>query len=119
MSAALVALFAPYCDGANRAAVLEQALERLAVGSWRGARPLQPSGLRPFELRWSGEASPLEPSRCTLTFPEQAEVRYSFALPAYQLVLWLMDGLEAGGDDLPIGFWHWLLLGASPETRSA
>jgi hypothetical protein len=118
MSAALVALFAPYCDGANRAAVLAQALQRLAAGSLRGARPLQPTGARPFDLRWSGEASPLEISHCTLSFPEQAEVSYSFELPAHRLVLWLMDWIEAGGGDLPLSFWHWLLLGVSPEAHN-
>jgi hypothetical protein len=119
MSAALVALFAPYCDGAQRPELLERALQQLAQGELQGARPLQPSGTRPFVLAWSGEASPLELSRCSLSFPQLEEVSYSFELPAYRLVLWLMDWLAAGSGDLPQSFWHWLLLGVSPDGPAA
>ena len=44
MSAGLVALFAPYCQGSVRADGLQQALEQLAAGEIRGVRPLRKEG---------------------------------------------------------------------------
>lgn len=119
MSAALVALFAPYCQGASRGALLERALEWMASGQLRGERRLQPEGSRPFSLSWQAGVAPLEPAAVQLLVPPQAD--YRFTLPTYQLVLWLMDWLEAGGNestpaDLPNSFWYWLLMGQAPES---
>jgi len=128
MSAALVALFAPYCDGANRAELLEQALQLLARGALEGLRRLRPEGGHRFQLTWNAAPSPLELSACTLRFPATPEVHYSFDLPTHHLVHWLMDwlaqgGAQAGPDghpaDLPASFWQWLLVGAIPPTAPA
>ena len=86
MSAALVALFAPYCQGAARLGGLEPAQLELEVAMAAAAEP----------------------------------ARYQFSLPTAQLVIWLMDWLEAGGQsgqpaDLPESFWQWLLLGLDPH----
>ncbi len=128
MSAALVALFAPYCEGANRAEQLEQALQLLADGALEGVRRLRPEGGHRFQLTWTAAPSPLELSACTLRFPATPEVHYSFDLPTHHLVHWLMDwlaqgGAQAGPDghpaDLPASFWQWLLVGAIPPTAPA
>ena len=128
MSAALVALFAPYCDGANRAELLEQALQLLARGALEGLRRLRPEGGHRFQLTWNAAPSPLELSACTLRFPATPEVHYRFDLPTPHLGHWLMEwlaqgGAQAGPDghpaDLPASFWQWLLLGAAPPTAPA
>jgi len=126
MSAALVALFAPYCQGAVRGGVLEQALEWMALGELRGQRRLRPEGQRPFVLRWQAGVAPLEPTQLQLEIEtaDGAAVQYAVSLPTHQLVLWLMDWLEAGGSaqseaDLPESFWRWLLLGLDPSAASS
>ncbi len=124
MSAALVALFAPYCQGAARLATLEQALELLGRSELRGQRRLRPEGERDFVLRWQAGVAPREPAQLELQVA-MADVsepaRYCFALPTAQLVIWLMDWLEAGGGagqpaDLPESFWQWLILGLEPTA---
>ena len=72
--AALVALYAPYCDGVNRAARLEQALELMARGRTSGRRALRPAGGHDFEFSWSAAASPQELSSCILHFPALLKV---------------------------------------------
>jgi len=124
MSAALVALFAPYCQGAARQGQLEQALELLQRQELQGLRRLRPEGERPFVLRWQAGVAPLEPAEVALEVAApggDGPVRYSFALPNQQLVRWLMDWLEAGGGpqqraDLPETFWQWLILGIEPTA---
>lgn len=126
MSAALVALYAPYCDGAARRGDLERALALLAAGALEGERRLQPDGARRFQLSWSAPASPLEScaaSLCVDLGEPGDEQCYSFELPAYRLVLWLMDWIAAGGPgqrgDLPDSFWRWLILGLDPAAVAA
>lgn len=121
--AALAALYAPYCDGVNRAARLEQALDLLARGRTGGYRTLRPEGGHDFEFSWSAGQSPQDLSACILCFPALPEVSYTFSLPTYLLVLWLMDLLEAqqGSStpaDLPESFWRWLLVGALPPAAA-
>ena len=124
MSAALVALFAPYCQGATRLATLERALDLLTRAELRGRRRLRPEGERPFVLRWQAGVAPAEPAQLELQVqmadtPEAAE--YRFTLPTARLVIWLMDWLDAGGGpdtpaDLPESFWQWLILGLEPTA---
>jgi hypothetical protein len=116
MSAAQVALFAPYCGGVAQGLRLAAALETLAQAELEGVRRLRPSGERRFRLRWQAGPSPLEPSLCELRFPELPEVEYRFELPTHQLVAWLMQRRDA---ELPEQFWHWLLLGRGSPTQSA
>ncbi|MEN9767641.1 type IV pilus biogenesis protein EbsA [Vulcanococcus sp.] len=121
MSAGLVALFAPYCQGGVRAEALGMALDLLAVGQLRGMRPLRPAGERPFVLRWTPGVAPLEPAQVELMVGGEGSAHYSFSLATHQLVLWLMDWLAAGGSetqaaDLPESFWQWLLLGREPTA---
>ena len=121
--AALVALYAPYCDGVNRAARLEQALGLMARGRTSGRRALRPGGGHDFDFSWSAAGSPQELSSCILRFPALPEVSYTFSLPTYLLVLWLMDLLEAPQGpgtppDLPESFWRWLLVGALPPAAA-
>jgi hypothetical protein len=90
----------------------------LSDGQLRGERRLQPEGSRPFRLSWQAGVAPLESAAAQLLVPPVGD--YRFCLPTYQLVLWLMDWLEAGGDpttpaDLPNSFWYWLLMGQAPE----
>ena len=122
--AALVALYAPYCEGVNRAARLEQALDLMARGRTSGRRALRPGGGHDFEFSWSAAGSPQELSSCILRFPGLPEVSYTFSLPTYLLVLWLMDLLEAQQGsatpaDLPESFWRWLLVGALPPAAAS
>ena len=127
MSEALVALYAPYCQGTARRQHLQRALELLATGSLQGARQLRPTGARPFNLSWRAADSPLDPSAASLHFvdgPQLPAVDYSFELPTYRLVLWLMDWVAAGGSpslpvDLPDSFWRWLILGLDPPAVAA
>jgi hypothetical protein len=129
MSAGLVALFAPYCQGSVRPDGLQQALEQLETGEIRGSRLLRPSGERPFQLRWQAGVAPLEPAQLELlvgsdpgrSAGSEPEAHYRCSIATYQLVLWLMDWLAAGGAeakpaDLPESFWQWLLLGSAPPT---
>jgi hypothetical protein len=127
MSEALVALYAPYCQGTARRAELVQALELLAAGALEGARPLRPAGSRPFRLSWRAAASPLDRSAAQLQIAgagDQPGHDYSFDVPTYQLVLWLMDGIAGRGEstqplDLPESFWRWLILGLDPAAMAA
>ncbi len=108
--AALKPLFAPYCavDG-NR---LEAALALLMAGRLEGCRPLQGSAGHPYQLCWSGVLAPLDIVRCELTFPQQREIHYAFALQAYHLLGWLACiDQRATPADLPEDFWRWLILG--------
>ena len=124
MSAALVALFAPYCQGAARHELLSRALDLLEGHELKGLRTLRPTGERHFALRWQAGVAPLEPAQVELEVQagEGAEpAHYSFVLPTHQLVRWLMDWLEAGGGsqqpaDLPESFWQWLILGIDPTA---
>ena len=125
MSAALVALFAPYCQGAARMGLLERALEQLSCRELRGMRPLLPAGGHPFVLRWRAGVAPLEPAQVELAVSspqfESDSTLYSFEVTTHQLVRWLMDWLEAGGGsghsaDLPESFWQWLILGIEPAA---
>jgi hypothetical protein len=126
MSAALVALFAPYCQGATRLSSLELALDRLTASELRGERRLRPEGVRAFVLRWQAGVAPLEPAQLQLEVQGQASmepVRYSAEASTAQLVLWLMDAIDAelgAGPPvaLPESFWQWLILGIEP-TASA
>lgn len=111
----LVPLFAPYCGGVTQQLLLEGAVGQLLMGEWSGERRLERDGVRAFSLRWHGEPAPLETLRCELQFPDLPAVRYEFTLPAYQLVLWLMQRHE---HQLPVSFWRWLLLGERPRSAS-
>ena len=124
MSAALVALFAPYCQGVAHRARLEQALDLLARSELRGRRLLRPEGERRFVLGWQAGVAPREPAQVTLEVEmpgAAAPVLYRCSLSTAQLVIWLMDWLEAGGAaqqpaDLPESFWQWLILGLEPTA---
>jgi hypothetical protein len=126
MSQALVALFAPYCQGLTRRPELERALALLAHGCLEGARRLRPEGARPFQLHWQAAASPLELTQASLRLVDgagQIVADYRFELPTHRLVLWLMDALvaaEAGGEavDLPESFWAWLIQGLDPTMQA-
>ncbi|MFO8236734.1 MAG: hypothetical protein R6U00_00485, partial [Prochlorococcaceae cyanobacterium] len=48
-----------------------------------------------------------------LDFPDFPGIHYEFALPAYRLVLWLMQRQDR---QLPVSFWRWLLLGELPSS---
>ena len=126
MSQALVALFAPYCQGLARRRELERALELLNAGMLEGARRLRPEGVRPYQLQWQAAASPLDPARVNLRLADgagQPLADYRFELPTHSLVLWLMDALAAadvgdGALDLPDSFWAWLILGIDPAAQA-
>ena len=112
----LVPLFAPYCGGVTQQLLLEAAVGQLLMGEWHGERRLEGDVARPFSLRWHGEPAPLETLRCELEFPELPTVRYEFSLPAYRLVLWLMQRQDR---QLPVSFWRWLLLGELPRAAGS
>ncbi len=88
---AMVALYAPYCEGYDQPQLLDQALETLGNKILHGSRRLKPEGSHPFELTWEPGESPQEPSSCELSFPLVEAVTYRFSVPTAQLVLWLMD----------------------------
>ena len=127
MSEALVALYAPYCQGTTRRAELQRALDLMAAGTLQGMRSLRPSGARRFSLSWRAADSPLDFATAALQFEEAPGLppqTYNFQLPTYRLVLWLMDWLAAGGApgqpvDLPDSFWRWLILGLDPAAVAA
>lgn len=118
--AAQVALYAPYCCGISREEILDEALQLVNKGRVSGQRHLRFGEPHTFELRWQSGASPLERSKCDLSFPQIPEVLYSFNVPTHQLVLWLMDLIQSRGDgaepDLPENFWRWLLVGEIPHN---
>ncbi len=107
----LIPLFAPYCGGVAYQNLLEPAVAQLLNGSWDGRRRIAEGRDHRFTLQWQGEPAPLEPLSCQLKFPAFPQVNYSFSLPAYQLVTWLM---QRQGDELPVEFWRWLLTGEQP-----
>lgn len=127
MSAALVALFAPYCQGAADPAALAQGLQLLAQGSLQGQRPLRPAGQRQFVLRWQPGVAPLEPAQVQLSVQGvglDRPVLYNFQLPTHRLLHWLMAWQAAGGAsgqpaDLPETFWQWLILGLDAPALQA
>jgi len=128
MSAALVALYAPYCPSGRRAGLLEAALQLLPAGRLQGERRLRPQGCHRFALQWRPGVAPLEPAELQLQVSAPGEgaapVEYRVQLPTHQLVRWLMEWIEAGGGpqqpaDLPESFWQWLLLGREPNPGSA
>lgn len=112
----LVPLFAPYCGGVAYQSLLEPAVAQLLSGSWNGRRRIAEGRDHRFTLQWQGEPAPLEPLSCQLRFPAFPQVDYTFSLPAYQLVSWLM---QRQGDELPLEFWRWLLMGEQPGTSEA
>jgi hypothetical protein len=95
--------------------LLEAAVGQLLTGQWTGERRLEAGGSHRFTLTWRGEAAPLETLRCQLDFPDLAGIHYEFTLPAYRLVLWLMQRQDR---QLPVSFWRWLLLGELPSSSS-
>jgi len=119
MSAALVALFAPYCQGAADPVALERGLQLLAQGSLQGQRP--------FVLQWQPGVAPLEPAQAQLSVEGvglEQPVLYSFERPTHRLLHWLMAWQAAGGAsgqpaDLPEAFWHWLILGLDAQALQA
>lgn len=92
---AMVALYAPYCEGLEQPELLQLALEKLGTRGINGSRRLKPEGSHPFEFTWQPGHSPQEPSQCQLSFPQIPAVSYSFSVPTAQLVLWLMGFLES------------------------
>jgi len=127
MSAALVALFAPYCQGAADPVALERGLQLLAQGSLQGQRPLRPAGQRPFVLQWQPGVAPLEPAQVQLSVQGvglEQPVVYRFELPTHRLLHWLMAWQATGGAagqpaDLPEAFWQWLILGLDAQALQA
>lgn len=92
---AMVALYAPYCEGDAQPQLLERALEKLLTRRINGSRRLKPDGSHPFELTWQPGESPQEPSECQLSFPQIEAVTYRFSIPTSQLVLWIMEILDS------------------------
>ena len=124
MSAALVALFAPYCHGAPGAPVIDAALQLLAHGQLEGQRCLRPQGQRSFTLRWQPGVAPLELAQVELeVFSAESApaAHYRFELPTHQLLSWLIEWQAAApapgsSADLPESFWQWLILGLDPTA---
>jgi hypothetical protein len=92
---AMIALYAPYCEGFGQPQLLDLALNKLNNKRLNGSRRLKPDGSHPFELIWEPGESPQEPSPCQLNFPETPAVTYRFSVPTAQLVLWLMQILQS------------------------
>lgn len=116
--AALVPLFAPYLEALGPA--LEPALATLLRGMVCGQRSLADGRAHSYELSWSGVLAPLETCQCQLRFPQTPSVQYSFALPVWQLLVWLAPmGGDSQPQDLPDGFWRWLILGEVPAEAQA
>jgi hypothetical protein len=111
-----ILLFAPYCGGVAYRHLLLPAVSQLLLGEWRGERPLADGRSHAFVLSWRGEPAPLEPHHCTLEFPQLPEIGYSFTIPGYELVYWLMQRHEG---QLPETFWRWLLTGEQPAAADA
>ena len=112
---AQLALFAPYCGGLQNEQALRQVLPLLSRGRLEGARSLGEGKGHAFLLCWEPVRAPLTPAHCTLSFPGEASLHYTFDVPGHQLVEWLMHA-EAGASvaDLPDRFWQWLLLEQTP-----
>lgn len=117
-TAALVPLFAPYCQEPDLAR-LEQGLAALQAGQVSGSRLLQGGAARPYVLAWSGSLAPLEPLNCQLHFVQLPGVQYSFVVPAHRLLAWLQQASAGAGElDLPDAFWRWLILGVDPGSAA-
>ena len=95
--------------------LLGPAVAQLVEGEWSGRRAIAEGRDHRFTLRWQGEPAPLEVLSCEVRFPAFPEVQYSFAIPAYQLVYWLM---QRQGDELPLSFWRWLFTGELPGATA-
>ena len=70
-----------------------------------------------FRFQWDVVEAPLLNSSCVLTLNSEPRLCYRFALPAHQLIAWLMQ-LRSGDDsgpDFSDRFWQWLLLEAPVE----
>lgn len=109
----LIPLFAPYCGGVAYQHLLVPAMQQLLEGECRGERPVGGVRSHHFLLRWQGEPAPLEPLACTLEFPALPGQGYSFQMPAYLLVYWLM---QRQGSLWPDAFWRWLFTGELPAA---
>ena len=96
---AMVALYAPYCEGCERPELLDLALEKLLTRRLNGSRQLKPDGSHPFELTWQPGESPQEPSQCQLSFPEIQAVTYSFSIPTSQAY---REGRQFRGRQKPV-----------------
>jgi|Wag4MinimDraft_6_1082665.scaffolds.fasta_scaffold05009_2 hypothetical protein len=107
----LVPLFSPYCGGVAYQPLLQAAVAQLLRREWTGERPLSDGRVHRFVFAWQGEPAPLETLACSLSFPDLPALSYTFDMPAYQLVYWLM---QRQNDQLPVSFWHWLLTGTVP-----
>lgn len=113
--AAQIALFAPYCGGVPQEQALLKVLPLLREGRLTGQRQLEGGQSHAFRLSWDPVRAPLSACRCDLSFPEEPSLRYSFQVPAHQLVKWLMDcSMEAEAIDLPEPCWQWILLEQDP-----
>jgi len=106
-----ILLFAPYCGGLGYRHLLLPAVCQLHQGEWRGERLLADGRSHAFTLSWQGEPAPLEPHTCALLFPQLPDFIYSFTIPGYELVYWLMQRQDR---QLPESFWRWLLTGEQP-----
>jgi hypothetical protein len=104
-------LFAPYCGGVAYRQLLMPAIAQLQQGEWRGERRLADGRSHALILSWQGEPAPLERLSCLLTFPQLPNLDYSFTIPGYELVYWLM---QRQGNELPDSFWRWLFMGEQP-----
>jgi hypothetical protein len=111
-----VLLFAPYCGGIAYRHLLQPAVAQLHQGQWSGERLLAGGRSHPFILSWRGEPAPLEPHACALQFPKLPDIGYSFTIPAYEVVYWLMQRQD---NQLPESFWRWLLTGEQPGNSSS
>jgi hypothetical protein len=109
----LIPLFAPYCGGVAYQGYLEPAVAQLLQGEWSGQRAITDGSSHSFVLSWQGELAPMENLDCSLRFPALPNIGYSFTMPAYQLVYWLM---QRQAQQLPVAFWRWLFTGELPSA---
>ena len=118
--AAQIALFAPYCGGLPQEQALLKVLPLLHQGLLEGHRQLEGGKGHAFRLSWEPVRAPLTACRCDLSFPNDSSLRYSFEVPAHQLVQWLMEcSPEANTIDLPERCWQWILLEQDPLVSDA
>ena len=118
--AAQIALFAPYCGGLPQEQALLNVLPFFDRGFLEGRRQLEGGQSHAYRLSWDPVRAPLNPCRCDLSFPDEPSLRYSFEVPAHQLVQWLMEcPLEAEAIDLPEQCWRWILLEQDPLVSDA
>ena len=118
--AAQIALFAPYCGGLPQEQALLKVLPLLHQGLLEGHRQLAGGKAHAFRLSWDPVRAPLSACHCELSFPNEPSLRYSFEVPAHQLVQWLMEcPMEVDTVDLPERCWHWILLEQDPLVSDA